>query len=87
MTSNPRGSSLRSSPPVASLARSLRDVADSSAPHELIVLVTIASMPSSACTVSVFALPLPEMSSSHSGSPSMRSTAAAASTASRASVS
>ena len=41
------------------------------------VLVTNAPALASACTVSVFALPEPETSRSHSGSPSSRSTAAA----------
>ena len=64
-------------------------VADSSAASLVIALVTTAPAPSSACTVSVLALPGPDMTSSQTGSlpSSSFSTAAAASTASRASVS
>src|SRR5262249_18064809 len=75
----------RSNPPVALLLRSLRDEAERRAPSLWIVLVTCAPHPESACTVSVFAAPGPETTSSQSGSPPSLSDAAVAITASMAS--
>src|SRR5688500_2666296 len=69
MTSTPDDPIRRNRPPVASFVCSFFAVPDSSAPSDVIVLVTMAPAPLRVWIVSVLAAPLPEISSSHGRSP------------------
>ena len=80
MTSRPCFPSRWNRPPVAFFALSFFELPESNAACDSIVLVTMAPAPLRAETVSVFAAPEPEMTSSHTGSPASCSAAAVAST-------
>ena len=79
-TSSPDEPTLRSSPPVACLARLLAGVPDSSAASPVMVETVTAPAPVSGATDSVLAAPDPPTTSTHGGSPDSFSAAAAHST-------